>query len=76
MAKEFLNRSNVVPVLEQMRRKGVAERVAADPFRDPRPADRGSDRALHDGFVQMIPGRWSESRVSANSRRGKHGSFS
>jgi hypothetical protein len=72
MAEQFLNRSNIVAVLEQMRRKGVAERVAADPFRNPSPADRGRDRALHDRFVQMISGRWSESQVSANSRRGKH----
>jgi hypothetical protein len=63
MAEQFLNRSNIVPVLEQKRRKGMAEGVAADPLRDPRPADRESDRALHDGFVQMKPGRWSEARV-------------
>jgi hypothetical protein len=46
--------------------------MAAGPFRDPRPADGGGHRALHDGFVQVIPGRWPEPRVSADSRRGKH----
>ncbi len=65
VAEQFLNRSNVVSRLEQMRRKGMTKRVATDPFCDSGSAHRGRDRALHDGFVQMIPGRWSESRVSA-----------
>ena len=51
MAEQFLNRSNVVPVLEQVRRKRMAERVTAGPFRNPRPADRCGDRALDDGFM-------------------------
>ena len=68
MTEQFLHRSDVVSILEQVRRKGVAEGVAADALRDPRPADRGGDRALYDGFVQVIPGWWSESRVSVRSR--------
>lgn len=39
VAEQFLHHSDVVSVLEQMRRKGVAEGVAADALRDPRPAD-------------------------------------
>lgn len=71
MTEQFLHRSDVVSILEQVRRKGVAEGVA-DALRDPRQADRGGVRALYDGFVQVMPGWWSESRVSANPRRRKH----
>jgi hypothetical protein len=71
MAEQFLDRPNVVPVLEQMCRKGMAESVTADPLRDACTASSGSDRALHDRFVQMIPGRWSEALVSANPPRGE-----
>jgi integrase len=34
--------------------EGMAEGVAAGPLRDPRSADGGGDRALHDGFVQVM----------------------
>jgi hypothetical protein len=37
MAEQFLNCSSVVPVLEQVRCKRMAERVTAGPFRSPRP---------------------------------------
>jgi hypothetical protein len=72
MAEQFLDRPNVVPVLEQMCRKGMAESVTADPLRDACAASSGSDRALHDRFVQMIPGRWPEARVSADSPCGEN----
>jgi hypothetical protein len=72
MSEQFLNRSNVVSILEQMRCKGMAEGVATDSLRDPCPPDRARDRALHHRFVQMIARRWSKSRVSADACRGKH----
>ena len=39
--QEFLNCSYVIAGAQELRGKGVAERVAADALRDPRPADRG-----------------------------------
>ena len=53
MAVQFLNRSNVVPVLEQMGREWVPKRMAADRLRDAGQPDRGSDRTLHGGFVEI-----------------------
>ena len=54
---------NAVFVL--VKRGGTSTGMLFTASRDPR-------RALYDGFVQVIPGWWSESRVSANPRRGKH----
>ena len=53
MAKELLNRPNVVPVLEQMRRKGMPERVRTHPLRDVGLPCRLSDGSLNDGLVEV-----------------------
>jgi len=46
--------------------------MAADPLRQARPPDRGRDRALYDGFVEMIARRGAEPRISTDPNRWKH----
>lgn len=55
MPKELLNRSNIVPVFQQVRREGVAERMATGRLDDPGFPNSFFDRPLQDGFVEMMP---------------------
>jgi hypothetical protein len=53
--QEFLDGPNVIPVLEEMRGKGVAERVAGRRLGHPSPEDGLPYRPLDDRFVQVVP---------------------
>ena len=55
MAEEFLNRSDVVPVLEQVGGKGVPECVAGSRLGQARLAEGFLDRPLQDRFVEVVP---------------------
>ena len=55
MAKEFLNGSDVVPVLEHVGGKGVPKCVAGGRLGQTRLADGFLDRPLQDRFVEVVP---------------------
>ena len=53
VAEEFLDRADIVAGLEQVRREGVAERVARRALGDVGLADGAGDGALHGTLMQM-----------------------
>jgi len=53
--EQFLNRTDVMAVFQQVRGERVTEGVAARRFGDPRAPDRVLDRALQHGFVEVVP---------------------
>ena len=55
MPQEFLDGANVVAVFEQVRGKGVTERVAGSQFGDPGSADGLVDGPLDDRLVEGMP---------------------
>jgi len=54
VAQQFLDRTNVAAVGQQVRGKRVAKRVAGDAFGQSGPAHGLSDRPLHQGFVDVM----------------------
>jgi len=62
VAEKLLNGSDVVPVFEEVRRKGVPKRVAGGTLVDGSPRYGGFDGALNHGLVEMMateqPGFW------------------
>ena len=72
MPEQLLHRANVVPIFKETRRERMTHRVRADAFRDARQSRRFGKSLLHDGLVQMIPGRRSKSWSAANPSRRKH----
>jgi hypothetical protein len=64
--EQLLDGADVVPVLEQVSREGMAERVWSDTFRDPRLPRCLGNRLLDDGFVKVETGRWPPSRVGTD----------
>ena len=52
MSKEFLNRSDVIATFEQMRCKGVAERVAGRPLGEARFSNGLLERLLQYGVIR------------------------
>jgi hypothetical protein len=55
MAQQFLDRPDVVSVLEQVGGERVTECVAGEMLFDIGQGCRFFDGALKDGFVQMVP---------------------
>ena len=53
MAQQLLQRPNVVPVLQQVSRETMSERVAADTLGQARGPDGGRHCALHRGLVKV-----------------------
>ena len=51
MAQEFLHRSDVMAVFQQMGREGVPERMRGHRLRETDPDGHGPNRPLHDGLV-------------------------
>ena len=51
--QEFLYCPDVIPILQEVRRKGMPKRVAAHPLRDPRPSHGLRHRALHRRLMQV-----------------------
>ena len=54
MSEEGLDRSDVVAVLEEVRRERMPEGVAGRGLRGACGADGGTDCSLHDGLVQVV----------------------
>lgn len=54
MTEKFLNGSDVIAVLQQVRREGVPERVGAHALTQSRAQGCLPDRLLNDGLVQMM----------------------
>jgi hypothetical protein len=63
VAQELLDRSDVVPIVQQMGGEGVAEGVAAHALGDTRAEGGDPDRALQDRFVQMMTDVFSVRRL-------------
>jgi hypothetical protein len=63
VAEHLLHRPDVVPVLEQMGRKRMPERVWTHTPGDTRLPCRVRHRLLDDRFVKVESGRWSPSRI-------------
>ena len=55
MAEQFLNRTNVVPGLEQVSREAMPQRVARGRTRNARRDGRVLHRSLKHRFVQVMP---------------------
>lgn len=70
--QEFLNRPDIVTVLQQVRRKRVTKRVAPRRLRYPGAPDSLLDRPLQDGFVKVMSASHPPPRVSAEPRSGEN----
>jgi hypothetical protein len=55
VAQQLLNGADITAVLEEVRREGVAKRVAGGALGDPGGEDRTAHRLLHDRLVKMVP---------------------
>jgi len=55
VAQQLLYRPDVVPALEEVGGEGVPEAVTGGSFGDPGGKRRSADRALHGGFVKVMP---------------------
>jgi hypothetical protein len=55
MPQQFVDRSNVIPRLEQVRRKRVSQRMAGGGAGNARSPGGVLDSALQDGLVQVMP---------------------
>ncbi len=54
VTKQLLNRSDVMPVPEEMRRKGVSKGMAGRPLREPDPRDRFAHGTLDPGLMKVM----------------------
>jgi hypothetical protein len=74
MTELLLHRASVVPIFKSPRRERMTPRARADAFRSARQSRRFGNRLLHNGLVQMIPGRRSKSwsaGAAKSVRRGR-----
>ena len=69
--EELLNGADVVPVLEQVGREGVAQGVRCGPLRDPGSADRTFHDPLENGLVQVVPTPLARVPVQIEACRGE-----
>src|SRR3990172_1845538 len=72
VTQQFLDRPDVVSVLEQVGGERVTERVAGDVLFDAGQSRRIFDGALKDGFVQMMSTPNSGFGIRIVPMRGKH----
>jgi len=72
VTKQFLNRSNVVPLFEQVCSEGVAEGVAGGTLRKPHLSHRILDGALHTPLVNVAAAILARSRVHRSVFLGEH----
>ena len=72
MAQQLLDGADVVAVFKQMGGEGMAKTMAARGFCDARPNSGILERALEDGFVQMVPAPFAREPVGVMAGRGKH----
>lgn len=68
MPKELLDCADVVAILQEVSRKGMAQRVATGRLGDPSLAGGFFDGLLQDGFVQVMSGRLTRHRMGAMLR--------
>ena len=71
MAKELLDRADVIPAFEQVCRERVPKRMAPDPLRESHLPSRLSNRPLHHRLVQVKPGGRTKPLVAADPSGGK-----
>lgn len=55
VSQQLLDGPNIVPILQEVRRKGVPEGVTRGEFGQPSPSHRPLDGPLDDGLMQMMP---------------------
>lgn len=73
MSQEFLNRSDIVTAFEQVRCKGMPERVAGGAFRQTRLGDGGPDGFLNRRVVTVVGGCTVHAAVSRLGEPGQDG---
>ena len=66
------NGSDVVAILEEMRRERVAQRVRCGVFRDPGAQDGHLHGALEHRFVQVVPAPLARVAIDVEPCRGEH----
>ena len=69
--EQLLQRSDVVPIGQQVRRKGMPEHVRTDPLRETRFPRGLRHRALDHRLVQVIAGGRTEPRIATHATRRK-----
>src|SRR5438132_6447126 len=72
MAEQLLDRSDVIPVLEQMRGKGMPECVTSHRLGDLRLSARDPHRFLHGRLLEMMTAPYPAARIDAEVCRGKY----
>jgi hypothetical protein len=72
MPQQLLHRADVIPALQQVCGERMPEDMTAHPLRHACPTRSLRDGSLHDGLVQVIPRRWAESRIAADTPGRKH----
>src|SRR5688572_543255 len=72
MAQELLHRPDVVAILHQVRREGVAKGVAGRALRDPGGEDGFLHRPLKRGLVQVVAIPQAAVEVACRAHRREH----
>jgi hypothetical protein len=67
--EQLLNGTDVVAVLEQMRRERVPQRMGSGALGEPRPAGGVLHRALQDGLVEVVAAALARYPVVVDARR-------
>lgn len=70
--EKLLNRANVVPPLQQIRRKRVPQAVRRRGLADPTPADRSFESPLDGRFMKVMPALDSTLRLAITTCRRKN----
>ena len=68
MAEELLHRADVVAALDEVGRERMPQTVAARLFHDARGAAGALDRALQDGFVEVMAATFAARALCVSSR--------
>src|SRR3989454_11676938 len=72
VTEQFLDCADVVTILEEVGGERVPERMAGRLLREPCLQDSLADRALDDGFMQMVPPTLARGRVDVQARGREH----
>ncbi len=70
--QQFLQRPDVVPIFQQVRREGVPKRVTRRPLRDPRRAYSLLHGPLHRSLMRVMAAKLPGDDVAILPRGGKH----
>jgi len=71
VSEQFLDRADVVAIVEEVGGEGMPERVTARPFRDARPVHGVLHRALDRAFVQVVAASAAGLAVGVDPGRGE-----